>query len=72
MDKTEIEMHTKWTKKMQRRHSKLTDRVTQGSISRPPVDHRIKNNMFGSSQNIETIATQFRILSTVKATMLSK
>ena len=28
--------------------------------------------MSGSSQNIETISTQFRILSTVKATMLSK
>jgi vinculin len=35
------------------------------------TDRRIKNNMSGSSQNIETIATQFRILSTVKATMLN-
>merc|ERR1719204_2302276 len=36
------------------------------------TDKRIKNNMSGSSQNIETISTQFRILSTVKATMLSE
>ena len=36
------------------------------------TDRRIKGNMGGSSQNIETISTQFRILSTVKATMLSK
>jgi len=36
------------------------------------TDKRIKNNMSGSSQNIETISTQFRILSTVKATMLTE
>jgi len=35
------------------------------------TDRRIKGNMGGSSQNIETISTQFRILSTVKATMLN-
>jgi len=40
-------------------------------ISAKCTDKRIKNNMTGSSQNIETIATQFRILSTVKATMLN-
>ena len=38
-------MHTKWSKKMQRMHTKLIDKVIQGSISRHPAETRIENNM---------------------------